>query len=56
VDGLILDDKEPDNNDEPEQETLSDRDNFTDDAFDAYLGAELLIPHGDTYIRGRVTK
>jgi len=56
AEGLILDDKECDMNDEPEQTTIPERDDFTDDAFDAYLGAELMIPHGDAYIRGRVMK
>jgi len=56
VEGLILDDEVEDANDEPEQETQPEQDDYTDDAFNAYLGAALLIPHGDSYITGRVTK
>jgi len=56
AEGLILDDEVEDANDEPEQETQPEQDNYTDDAYNAYLGAALLIPHGDSYITGRVTE
>jgi len=46
--GLILDDEGIDDNNKPKQPTLPDQDDFTDEAFDAYLGAELMVPHGDT--------
>jgi len=54
AEGLMLDDE--DANDEPEEETKAEQDKFTDEANDAYLGAELLVPSGDNYIIGRVTK
>jgi len=52
--GLTLDDE--DVNNEPEVETKAEQDEFTDEAYNAYLGAELLVPSGDNYIIGRVTK
>jgi len=54
--GLVLDDEESDANNEPEQITFPDQDNFTDEAFDAYLRAELMVPHRETYIQGWVMK
>ena len=29
---------------------------ITDEAYDQYVGAELLVPHGDEMVRGRVIK
>jgi len=55
-DGLILDDEDDDTNDKPEEETKPEQDNYTEEAYDTYLGAELLIPHGDAYVLGRVIK
>jgi len=43
-------------NDEPEEPAQVDRNNFTKEAYDAYLGMELLVPHGDTYIQGCMIK
>jgi len=54
--GLILDDEEEDENDEPEEEPQPNQDDYTKETYDAYLGAELLIPHRDTYILGLVIK
>jgi len=54
-DGLILEDETLDN-DEPEEPAQVDRDDFTNEAYDAYLAVELLVPHGDTYIQGCVIK
>jgi len=51
---LILDDK--DANDEPEEEVKVEQDDFTEDSYDAYLGAELLVPSRDNFIVGRVIK
>jgi len=56
AEGLTLEDKEGDPNDEPEHMTQPERDDYTEEMYDAYLGAELMIPHGDSYISGRVTK
>ena len=53
--GLTLDD-ELDLNDEPEGEAKLEQDDYTEESYDAYLGAELLIPSGDHFIVGRVTK
>ena len=55
ADGLTLDD-ELDPNDEPEDEAKKEQDEYTEEAYDAYLGAELLIPPGDNFIVGRVMK
>jgi len=55
AEGLTLDDEE-DPNDEPEGETKPEQDDFTEETYDAYLGAELLIPSGDQFIVGRVMK
>ena len=54
--GLTLEDDELDNNDEPEEEPQPNQDDYTEEAYNAYLGAELLMPHGDTYILGQVIK
>jgi len=32
------------------------QDDFTDDSYNAYLGAELLVPSGDNFIVGRVIR
>jgi len=52
--GLTLD--EEDLNDEPENKPKMEQDDYTDEAYDAYLGAELLVPSGDNFIIGWVTK
>jgi len=54
ADGLILDDE--DANDEPEEEVKVEQDDFTEDTYDAYLGAELLVPSGDNFIVSQVLK
>ena len=51
VNGLTLDDE--DLNDEPESEPKVEQDEYTDEAYDAYLGAELLVPSGQLYHRTR---
>jgi len=56
VSGLILDDNEEDGNDKQEKEPQPNQDDYTEEAYDAYLDAELLMPHGDTYILGWVIK
>jgi len=43
-------------NDKPEEEAKAEQDNFTEESYDAYLGAELLVPSGDNFIVGRVVK
>jgi len=53
--GVVIDD-EIDANDEPEGGQVPDNDDYTEEAYDGYLNAELLIPHGDTFIKGRVMK
>jgi len=55
AEGLTLED-ELDLNDEPEEEAKLEQDDYTEESYDAYLGAELLIPSGDHFIVGRVTK
>jgi len=55
AEGLSLEDEE-DLNDEPEGETKPEQDDFTEEMYDAYLGAELLISSGDQLIMGRVMK
>ncbi len=54
VNGLTLNDE--DLNDEPESEPKMEQDDYMDKAYDAYLGAELLVPSGDNFIIGWVTK
>jgi len=54
--GLILDDDELDENDEPEEESQPNQDDYTKEAYNAYQGTELLMPHRDTYILGQVIK
>jgi len=54
--GLVLDDKDGDPVDESEEQPQPHQDDFTPESYDAYLGAELLVPHGDTFLRGRVIK
>jgi len=51
---LTLDDE--DVNDEPEEEFKTEQDDYTEDTYDAYLGAELLVPSGDNFIIGQVLK
>jgi len=46
--GLVLEDDELNNNDEPVEEPQPNQDDYTEEAYNAYLGAELLMPHGDT--------
>jgi len=53
--GLTLDD-EDDVNDKLEEEGKMEKDDFTDDSYDTYLGAELLVPSVDNFIVGRVVK
>jgi len=50
-DGLILEDETLLATDEPQEQTQADHNGSTDKAYNAYLGAELLIPHGDTHTR-----
>jgi len=52
AEGLTLDNE--DFNDE--KEPKAKQDDYTDEAYDAYLGAKLLVPCGDNFIVGRVTK
>jgi len=33
-----------------------EQDDYTEETYDAYLGAELLVPSGDNFIVGRVIK
>jgi len=54
ADGLVLDDE--DKNDEPAEEVKAEQDDYTEESYDAYLGAELLVPSGDNFIVGRVIK
>ncbi len=54
ADGLIIDDK--DSNNKPEEEVKVEQDDFTEDSYNTYLGAELLVPSGDNFIVGRVVK
>ena len=59
--GFALDDID---NDEAAEElaprqasfTTPEQDDYTPEAYDQYLGAELLLPHGDTMVTGRVVK
>jgi len=53
--GLVLDD-ETDINDEPEEDCMKEHDDYSEETYDTYLGAELLIPSGDTFILRRVIK
>jgi len=53
--GLMLEDV-LDPNDEPEEDTKKESDDYMEEAYDSYLGAELHIPSGDTFILGRVIK
>jgi len=55
-DGLTLNDDVSLENDQQEEQGKAERDDFTEETYDAYIGAELLIPHGDTFITGRVIK
>ncbi len=54
ADRLTLDVK--DTNDELEEEVKLEQDDYVEDSYDAYLGAELLVPSGDNFIVGRVIK
>jgi len=56
AEGLVLDDEATDENDEPEGEAQPELDDYTDKAYNAYIGAELLVLHGDSYITGHVIK
>ncbi len=53
---MTLDDDVSLENDQLEEQGKAERDDFTEETYDAYIGAELLIPHGDTFITGRVIK
>jgi len=46
--GLILDDDKLDKNNEPKAKPQPNQDDSTEEAYSAYLGAELFMPHGDT--------
>jgi len=52
AEGLTLNNEEMDQNDKPEGDTAPDQDDYTEEAYDVYLGTELLMPHGDSYILG----
>jgi len=54
--GLILDNEDANATDKPEQPTLPNHDDFTNETYDAYLGTKLMVPHSDTYIHGHVIK
>ena len=38
------------------ESNAEEMDNYTTDAFDQYLGAQLLLPQGNERVPGRVTK
>jgi hypothetical protein len=42
--------------DEMEEVNAVEQDDYTDDAYDQYVGAELLLPHGDQMVHGKVIK
>ena len=61
IDGLRLEDideDDPDNEDANDGSNYQapEQDDYTPETFDQYLGAELLLPHGDQMITGRVVK
>ena len=63
VEGMYLEDIESDDDDlvagsgdENSPYTTPEQDDYTPDTYDQYLGAELLLPHGDNMVAGRVTK
>jgi len=51
-----VDDETNDENDEPKREAKLELDDYTGKAYNAYLGTELLVLHGDSYITGQVIK
>ena len=59
VGGMYLDDIDDDEY-EGERDKISydapEQDDYTPEAYDQYLGAELLLPHGDEMVTGRVVK
>ena len=59
VGGMYLDDIDDDDY-EGERDKISydapEQDDYTPEAYDQYLGAELLLPHGDEMVTGRVVK
>jgi hypothetical protein len=44
------------NDDELTETNAIEQDDYTNDAYDQYVGAELLLPHGDKMVHGKVTK
>jgi hypothetical protein len=50
MDDIVFDD------DVMEETNAIEQDNYTDDAYDQYVGAELLLPHGDDMVHGKVIK
>jgi hypothetical protein len=50
MDDIVYDD------DEMEETNAVEQDDYTDDAYDQYVGAELLLPHGDQMVHGKVIK
>jgi hypothetical protein len=42
--------------DEMNEVNAIEQDDYTDEAYDQYVGAELLVPHGDEMVHGRVIK
>ena len=62
VDGMYLEDIDVEADDQQAdtaQETIyqmPEQDDFTPDSYDQYLGAELLLPHGDNKVTGKVIK
>jgi hypothetical protein len=53
--GFYLDDIEYDDQEMANTNAI-EQDDYTDDAYDQYIGTELVLPHRDNMIRGRVIK
>jgi hypothetical protein len=50
MDDIVFDD------DVMEETNAIEQDDYTDDTYDQYVGAELLLPHGDDMVHGKVIK
>jgi hypothetical protein len=53
MEDIIFDDLD---DEEMVEKNAIEQDDFTDDAYDQYIGAELLLPHGDDMVHGKVIK
>jgi len=56
AEGFFMDDVGYDEIDEMVEENAVEQDDYTEETYDQYIGAEVMVTHGDEKIRGKVMK